>query len=247
MGLSMPYVPLVVRALAVIGWLGLSTVLCAIADLSVLATCHVRVFYLSAAKMYRWQLSFLKALWHLFRGRKWNVLKERVDSSQYDLGELITGTILFTILVFLMPTTLVYYASFSFFHLLLGAIRFIVLAGACLAAELPLFAAGAWAVGARAQGGRGGLIMNLVGQSSSDDAHAGGTHGARTAQTVVVRLRPRALPTSLAVLRFVSRWQRDAWALACPAAARVGSGGLPVRLALSALVSGRVVDAFESQ
>ena len=41
-------------------------------------------------------------------GRKWNVLRKRVDSCDYDTSQLLVGTIIFTILLFLLPTTLVF-------------------------------------------------------------------------------------------------------------------------------------------
>ena len=51
-------------------------------------------------------------------GRKWNVLRHRVDSCEYDTSQLLAGTVLFTILLFLIPTTLVF--AFLFFSLRVG-------------------------------------------------------------------------------------------------------------------------------
>lgn len=45
-------------------------------------------------------------------GRKWNVLRQRVDSCDYDTSQLLVGTILFTILLFLVPTTVVFAGVF---------------------------------------------------------------------------------------------------------------------------------------
>ena len=46
-------------------------------------------------------------------GRKWNILRKRVDSCHYDTSQLLVGTILFTTLLFLLPTTAVF--AFLFF------------------------------------------------------------------------------------------------------------------------------------
>lgn len=55
----------------------------------------------------------LVSMWRLFRGRKWNPLRRRVDSASFDAEELFLGTLLFTLTLFLLPTTAVYYAVFS--------------------------------------------------------------------------------------------------------------------------------------
>ncbi len=55
----------------------------------------------------------LASLWRLFRGKKWNVLRQRVDSASYDVDQLFIGTLLFTVLLFLLPTTALYYIVFT--------------------------------------------------------------------------------------------------------------------------------------
>ena len=57
--------------------------------------------------------SSVVSLWRLFRGKKWNILRERVDTAEYDISQLFLGTLLFTTLVFLLPTILLYYGIFA--------------------------------------------------------------------------------------------------------------------------------------
>lgn len=59
------------------------------------------------------QVYVLSALWRLFRGKKWNVLRRRVDSASFDVDQLFVGTLLFTIFLFLLPTTALYYTVFT--------------------------------------------------------------------------------------------------------------------------------------
>lgn len=40
------------------------------------------------------------------------MLRDRLDSCEYDLDQLLLGTIFFTMLFFLMPTVVVYYVLF---------------------------------------------------------------------------------------------------------------------------------------
>jgi hypothetical protein len=46
-------------------------------------------------------------------GKRANVLRNRVDSWDYALDQRLFGTILFTLLAFLFPTVLAYYALFA--------------------------------------------------------------------------------------------------------------------------------------
>ncbi|PKC16150.1 Gpi1-domain-containing protein [Rhizophagus irregularis] len=76
-------------------------------------TIHIYLFYMVAAKIFNWQLTILYSLFNLFQGKKWNTLRNRIDSCDYDLDQLLLGTILFTLLTFLFPTVVVYYATFA--------------------------------------------------------------------------------------------------------------------------------------
>uniref|UniRef100_A0A915IMD6 Uncharacterized protein n=1 Tax=Romanomermis culicivorax TaxID=13658 RepID=A0A915IMD6_ROMCU len=58
------------------------------------------------------------SLWRLFRGKKFNPLRNRVDSAEYESQQLLFGTLVFTIFVFLMPTVLTYYCVFAYLRIL---------------------------------------------------------------------------------------------------------------------------------
>ncbi|KAG6882624.1 hypothetical protein C0992_011180, partial [Termitomyces sp. T32_za158] len=45
--------------------------------------------------------------------KRYNVLRNRTDSWEYDIDQLLFGTIFFTLLAFLFPTVLVYYSLFA--------------------------------------------------------------------------------------------------------------------------------------
>ena len=72
-------------------------------------------FHIFSSRLLSLQLSALVSLGRLFMGRKWNVLRKRVDSCDYQTSQLLVGTILFTTLFFLLPTTGVF--AFLFFSL----------------------------------------------------------------------------------------------------------------------------------
>ena len=79
-------------------------------------------FFIVTGRVLSLQVSALKSLARLFMGKKWNILRERIDSCDYDNSQLLVGTIVFTILLFLLPTTSMYFLIF----LLLRIIQFSV-------------------------------------------------------------------------------------------------------------------------
>ena len=82
-------------------------------DMLSLLTLHIHSFYIASARIFNWQLTIIISLFHLFRGKKRNVLRNRIDSCDYDLDQLLLGTILFTLLFFLLPTVIVFYLTFA--------------------------------------------------------------------------------------------------------------------------------------
>ncbi|QIX00568.1 hypothetical protein AMS68_006085 [Peltaster fructicola] len=100
----------------IIGWssfAGASLPIALASDLVSVLTTHIYAFYVASARIYNWQLTIILSLFHLFRGKKRNVLRNRIDSCDYDLDQLLLGTILFTVLFFLLPTVAVFYATFA--------------------------------------------------------------------------------------------------------------------------------------
>ena len=79
-------------------------------------------FFIISTRVFLLQVSALKSLARLFMGKKWNVLKNRVDSCNYDTNQLLMGTVLFTVLLFLLPTTGMYFVIF----LLLKTVQFLL-------------------------------------------------------------------------------------------------------------------------
>ncbi|KAI9022930.1 N-acetylglucosaminyl transferase component-domain-containing protein [Phycomyces nitens] len=82
-------------------------------DFLAFMTLHVYCFHMVAARIFNWQLLILHSLFNLFRGKPLNTLRNRIDSCDYDLDQLLLGTCLFTLLTFLFPTVLIYYLTFA--------------------------------------------------------------------------------------------------------------------------------------
>lgn len=104
---------------------GLTTSAALTMDTISLATLHVTALHWLISCLYSLQIQAITALWRLFRGRKWNPLRCRYDSYDYSVEQHIVGSLLFTPILLLLPTTSVFYI---FFTIMKSTISFICLA-----------------------------------------------------------------------------------------------------------------------
>lgn len=109
-----PFLTDVIYLMGCSSFAGASMSIAMFSDLLSALTFHISTFYITSACIFNWQLTIITSLFHLFRGRKRNVLRNRIDYCDYDLDQLLLGTILFTLLFFLLPTVVVFYVAFAF-------------------------------------------------------------------------------------------------------------------------------------
>ncbi|XP_066596372.1 phosphatidylinositol N-acetylglucosaminyltransferase subunit Q-like isoform X2 [Prorops nasuta] len=114
-----PVMDFAFNVLFLFGNLGITFQISIAADLLSLISFHSYCIYVYAARLFSVQLRGLTALFRLFVGKKKNPLRQRIDTCEYQPDQLFIGTLLFTILLFLMPTTWVYYTVFTLFRLIL--------------------------------------------------------------------------------------------------------------------------------
>ncbi|TPX57150.1 hypothetical protein PhCBS80983_g04026 [Powellomyces hirtus] len=135
-----PNLSQVIAGIGISSFLGVSMCVSLFMDLGSLVSLHLHLCYVVASKLYFWQVKVIVALFTLFRGKKKNTEKNRIDSVEYGLDQLLLGTILFTLLIFLFPTVAVYYVLFSLIR-----VTIVILHGAAEIAlgvvnHFPLFA-----------------------------------------------------------------------------------------------------------
>lgn len=92
---------------------GASLQLAFIQDMFKVFFLHIYCFYIYCSRLLSVVQYLLKSLWRLFRGLKWNPLRERVDHGSYDSTQLFVGTLLLSILLFILPTVFLYYLVFA--------------------------------------------------------------------------------------------------------------------------------------
>ncbi|KAK4432092.1 Phosphatidylinositol N-acetylglucosaminyltransferase subunit Q [Sesamum alatum] len=111
------------KALALCGMIfGLTSAAALVVDIISLLTMHVLTLHLFLSLLYSTQTQAVAALWRLFRGRKWNPLRHRLDSYDYTVEQHVVGSLLFTPILLLLPTTSAFYIFFTILH---TSVRFI--------------------------------------------------------------------------------------------------------------------------
>lgn len=112
---------------------GVSFLIGSIIDVLQVCLIHIKCFYLISMKIYNNQVKILMSLFQLFRGKKYNVLRNRIDNlniysarDSFDNVQFLMGTLIFMVLIFLLPTVFAFY--FMFFSLkLISLLSLIVL------------------------------------------------------------------------------------------------------------------------
>ncbi|KAH6615604.1 N-acetylglucosaminyl transferase component-domain-containing protein [Chaetomium sp. MPI-SDFR-AT-0129] len=135
-----PVLPHIILFIGFSSFAGASMPIALFSDLLSILTVHIYSFYLASARIYHWQLNILISLFHLFRGKKHNVLRNRIDSCDYDLDQLLVGTILFTLLFFLLPTVVVFYLNFAIARMIIISLKAVFDTMLSCLNHFPLFA-----------------------------------------------------------------------------------------------------------
>lgn len=135
-----PLLPHIIYFVGFSSFAGATLPIALFSDLLDLLTIHIHAFYIASARIFHWQLTIIISLFHLFRGKKNNVLRNRIDSCDYDLDQLLFGTILFTLLVFLLPTVVVFYLTFACSRMAIITLTAVLETALAFLNHFPLFA-----------------------------------------------------------------------------------------------------------
>ncbi|TKA82123.1 hypothetical protein B0A55_01810 [Friedmanniomyces simplex] len=207
-----PHLPYVVRLIGLSSFVGASLPISLVSDLVSLLTLHIYSFYLASARIYNWQLTIIISLFHLFRGKKRNVLRNRIDNCDYDLDQLLLGTILFTLLFFLLPTVGVFYATFAGARMAIIALKAALDTWLACLNHFPLFALMLRLKDSRRlPGGVRFELQDTPAALRSDTAtttHGVGKHSQALAPTSYIKLKSIPLPLSLTFSQYAQLGHR---------------------------------------
>ncbi|KAF1938056.1 Gpi1-domain-containing protein [Clathrospora elynae] len=135
-----PHLPALIQLIGFSAFAGATMPISIFSDLVSLLTLHIYSFYVASARIFHWQLTIIISLFHLFRGKKRNILRNRIDSCDYDLDQLLLGTILFTLQFFLLPTVFVFYLTFAIARIAVIGLKAGLEMGLACLNHFPLFA-----------------------------------------------------------------------------------------------------------
>ncbi|KAF2263483.1 Gpi1-domain-containing protein [Lojkania enalia] len=190
MALLGPYLPIIIHLIGLSAFAGATMPISLFSDLVSLLTLHIYSFYIASARIFHWQLTIIISLFHLFRGKKRNILRNRIDSCDYDLDQLLLGTILFTVLVFLLPTVFVFYLTFASARVAVIGLKAGLEIGLACLNHFPLFA-----LMLRIKDSRrlpGGICFEV--QDSHTESGSGDSLPCPTPPTSYIRLKSIPLP-----------------------------------------------------
>jgi phosphatidylinositol glycan class Q protein len=103
------------------GCLGLSFVIACALDVSNIACAWLLLLQAAFQKINSTLTSISASLFRLFRGKKWNPLRKRVDSCDASVDQWLLGTLAFSVLLFLMPTVVSFHLFFAIMRSILWA------------------------------------------------------------------------------------------------------------------------------
>lgn len=118
---------------------GISVLLSALIDFSSIAFFHIFCVYAGLTRLWNLTGRIIYTFTLLFRGRKYNILKVRVDGHEFDIEQLILGTVLLSLVLFMLPTVMVCYLSFLFLWLGVLVVQLLLRAGVSVFSFFPVY------------------------------------------------------------------------------------------------------------
>lgn len=111
----------IVLYIASVGWLGASLQAAALHDLLIMSQLWLVCVYTIFTSFYCLGLNMIGTLIRLFRGRKFNTIRGRVDSNNFNVSEMYLGIMVVSISLLLLPTLAIFY-YYAFISIMLSVI-----------------------------------------------------------------------------------------------------------------------------
>lgn len=99
----------IVKYIALFGVMGLTFQLALAHDILFFCSVHLFFIYSCFAAVYKYILQMMGTLSRLFNGKKFNIIRKRVDENHFQIQELQLGVLIVTLIIFLTPTIAMYY------------------------------------------------------------------------------------------------------------------------------------------
>lgn len=125
--------------LSVASMFGISILMSALIDFASFAFFHIFFVYVGVTRLWSLTMRVIKSFTQLFRGKKYNILKNRLDGHEFDIEQLILGTVFLSLVVFMLPTVFVFYLSFLLLWSAVLLLQFVLRAGVSIFSFFPLY------------------------------------------------------------------------------------------------------------
>jgi phosphatidylinositol N-acetylglucosaminyltransferase subunit Q len=131
---------LIVFYISSVGVLGFSVQLAATNDILFFCSFGLFCVYTVFAFIYSYTLNLLSTLLKLFRGRKYNTIRKRDDSTSFEISELYLGVLIVTLSIFLLPTVAIFY-YYCFISIIISVmvLQLVLIVLQTLATNFPYF------------------------------------------------------------------------------------------------------------
>lgn len=103
------YEATMIRYFGFCGVMGINIQLAICHDVLFFCSTHIFILYTVFAVVYKYLLEMFGTLMRLFRGKKYNVLRKRLDGNNFQIQELYLGVLIVSMIIFLAPTIAMYY------------------------------------------------------------------------------------------------------------------------------------------
>ncbi|KAF5225145.1 hypothetical protein ECC02_001690 [Trypanosoma cruzi] len=140
------WVELVYKLLVYIAPFGASCAFALISDVSILVSLHVLLLFHAISVPYRVMRSVTGSLFLQLRGKKYNPLRHRTDTYDFEVDQMLMGTLLFTVTVFLFPTLAVYYFYFALARSFIWLVQEGLVSATHITLYLPVYPVIYWAM-----------------------------------------------------------------------------------------------------
>lgn len=107
------------------GGCGISFQIAMLLDALRVVTFPITLIHVLFSILYGFSVRLLYSMWLLFHGRKKNVLRQRVDTCDFDQNQLLFGVLLFVILAFVLPNFAAYHYLFVLLRLIVVAVMYL--------------------------------------------------------------------------------------------------------------------------
>lgn len=131
----------IIQCIGLAGVAGLTFQLCLIRDVINFCTLHVYYIYSLVSRVFLSSVEILISLGRLILGAKKNVLKNRIDSGDFAIDEILLGAIVFIACAFLFPTIVLYYLYFISTWIYIQLLQFSLMLGTVFTNHFPIFGA----------------------------------------------------------------------------------------------------------